>query len=308
MLLHIEAVALAGLSLVLAIPVPSALARARWPARAPHAALLLWQAVGLGGGLAILTAGLTLAAGSIDEHWLAGLLAVPRNLSRLGALGWFGVGLTACVGAWLISASIASGIRVVLARRVHRRILDVISQASRVGSGPSGSGVDIAVLDHPQAVAYCLPGLRSRVVLSRGALATLTEGELAAVLAHERAHARGRHDLVIQPFIAWQRTFPFLPSARHAVTAVGGLVEMLADDSALRTRSRLELSGALGKLAGQQLAVAGPENGAWRRQLDARIGRLSTAEGCGLPPAFAALVYLAAIALVTGPPAILLAS
>ena len=52
MLLAAEGLGLIAVAVVLAGPVPLALARAAWPARSPRAALVLWQAVGLGGGLA----------------------------------------------------------------------------------------------------------------------------------------------------------------------------------------------------------------------------------------------------------------
>lgn len=52
-------------------------------------------------------------------------------------------------------------------------------------------------MEHPSPAAYCLPGLRPRVVVTRGALSAPTGAEVAAVLGHERAHATGRHDLVV---------------------------------------------------------------------------------------------------------------
>ncbi|WP_242419791.1 M56 family metallopeptidase, partial [Frankia sp. CpI1-P] len=96
---------------------------------------------------------------------------------------------------------------------------------------------------------YCVPGVRhARVVVSRGLLNTLDAAELDAVLAHEAAHVAGRHDLVIQPFVAWERTFPFLRPAREATAAVSLLVEMLADDAAARETSRRSLARALARL------------------------------------------------------------
>src|SRR5580693_8705952 len=96
-LLAAEGLALAGLAVVLAVPVPAALARARWTARSPRAAVVLWQAVGLGGGLAILGAGLTLAVSGLHRSWLRGLAALPRYLlpdhprgAGPGAAGWAG--------------------------------------------------------------------------------------------------------------------------------------------------------------------------------------------------------------------------
>ena len=64
------------------------------------------------------------------------------------------------------------------------------------------------VIDYPAAAAYCLPGIRSQIVVSVGTLDLLAPAELAAVLAHERAHVRARHDLVLIPFTSLRRAFP----------------------------------------------------------------------------------------------------
>ena len=101
------------------------------------------------------------------------------------------------------------------------------------------------VVDHPAAAAYCVPGLRSAIVISAGALDLLDQAELAAVLAHERAHLRERHDLVLLPFTALLRAFRWSGVAREAYAAVALLVEMLADDRALRHRPARELATAL---------------------------------------------------------------
>lgn len=59
-----------------------------------------------------------------------------------------------------------------------------------------------------QPLAYCLPGVRSRVVVSEGTLTTLSDNEVAAILTHERAHLRARHDLVLEMFTAVHAAFP----------------------------------------------------------------------------------------------------
>ena len=73
-------------------------------------------------------------------------------------------------------------------------------------------------------------------MVSVGTLELLGRGELAAVLAHERAHLRERHDLVLLPFTALRRAFPRSATCAGAHRAVALLVEMLADDRALRGR------------------------------------------------------------------------
>ncbi|WP_350247658.1 M48 family metalloprotease [Rhodococcus sp. D-6] len=63
-----------------------------------------------------------------------------------------------------------------LARMVGRRIPDL----------------DAVVIDSEERVAYCIAGRERSVVITRGALAVLDPRQLAAVLAHERAHLGGR--------------------------------------------------------------------------------------------------------------------
>ena len=128
MLLYLEAALLLAGTIVLAGPASTSLARARWVTRAPRAALVLWQAVGLAGGLGIVTAGLTLAAADLEKHWLAGAMALPRRWRQLGFWGWLGNAISIAVGVYLISATILSAMRVLAARRVHRRRLALISE------------------------------------------------------------------------------------------------------------------------------------------------------------------------------------
>src|SRR3954469_9198552 len=56
---------LAVLAILLAWPIPSALARAEWPKRHPRAAIALWQAVGISGGLSLIGAPLAIGVGHL---------------------------------------------------------------------------------------------------------------------------------------------------------------------------------------------------------------------------------------------------
>jgi len=71
-------------------------------------------------------------------------------------------------------------------------------------------------------------------VLSQGLLDNLDPDELAAVIAHERAHVEQRHDILQLAFRAWRSALPGLPTAVLAETEVAAMVEMLADDQARR--------------------------------------------------------------------------
>ncbi len=136
---------------------------------------------------------------------------------------------------WVLLAAFAAVLR---ARRRQRDLLTLLAHGD-----PKVPGA--LVVDHPAAAAYCVPGLRSRIVISAGTLELLDQAELAAVLAHERAHLRERHDLVLLPFAALLRAFRWSVVARRAESAVALLVEMLADDHALRHRPARELATAL---------------------------------------------------------------
>jgi hypothetical protein len=294
------------------VPSAAGLAAAGWPRRSPAAAILLWQALGLGWGLAAIgaLAGLGAAPGGFGVA--GGALAVANRAVRDVASGAAPPDLIAalrllCLGAgtgllillcWVLLAASAAVLR---ARRRHRALLSLLAHGD-----PKVPGA--LVLDHPTAAAYCVPGLRSRIVISAGALALLDQAELAAVLAHERAHLRERHDLVLLPFTALRRAFPRSASARRAHGAVALLVEMLADDHALRHRPARELvtalirvgtSGAASTPAGA-LAVGGTQDG----EMAVRVARLlEPVPGLSVPAL--ALVCAAATLVVAVPAALL---
>jgi Zn-dependent protease with chaperone function len=288
----------------------SALAQASWPRRSPAAGILLWQALGLAGGLAAV--GTRVSLGLPGNH-----LGVARSLLHLGAIFpgaafrfpvAFGVvnALPAmllvfrliCLAAgmfllaslcWVLIAASAAALH---ARRRQRVLLALLAHGD-----PKVPGA--LVVDYPTAAAYCLPGLRSRiVVLSVGTLELLGRGELAAVLAHERAHLRERHDLVLLPFTALRRAFPRSLMCADAHGAVALLVEMLADDRALRGRPARELVSALVRFgtAGTCAAPAGAL-AAGEGDMAARVVRLLLPVR-PLPAAASTAICLAAALLV----------
>jgi Zn-dependent protease with chaperone function len=227
------------------IPAAWALAGARWPRRAPAAAIILWQALGLGWGLAAVGALAGFGAADARAGVAGGTLALASRVlqgPRLAA-GILSLRLLAVVAGlvlflllcWVLVAAFAVVLR---ARRRQRVLLSLLAHGD-----PKVPGA--LVVDHPAAAAYCVPGLRSRIVISAGALDLLDQAELAAVLAHERAHLRARHDLVLLPFTALLRAFRWSAVACEAHASVSLLVEMLADDRALRHRPARELATAL---------------------------------------------------------------
>src|ERR1017187_5007718 len=312
----------AALLAVVAIGSPfaaSALGQARWPRRSPAAAILLWQALGLASGLAAVGTLLGLAmpdstTGVVRSVWyLAALFRTGGPFRVVGAFAAAGtvpvivvaIRLACLAGGlalfgllcWVLVAASTAALQ---ARRRQRALLTLLAHGD-----PKVPGA--LVVDYPTAAAYCLPGLRSQIVVSVGTLELLGRGELAAVLAHERAHLRERHDLVLLPFTALGRAFPRSAAARQAHTAVALLVEMLPDDHALRPRPARELVTALIRVgaAGTGRTPAGAlAIGAQDSEVAARVARLlEPAPGLSAPAL--TLVGVAAVLLVAIPAALL---
>jgi Zn-dependent protease with chaperone function len=239
----VSALAFTLLAIALAGPIPALLARASWPMRAPRAAIVLWQAVAAAAVLSAFSAGLALAS----RLFLPGPDGRPTSsiAGEIDVLGWplwlcsVGVlALTLLIGARLIVSVMQVAIGTRRRRAHHRMMVDLLGERHH-------ELVGTRILQVAEPLAYCLPGMRSRVVLSEGTLRTLEESELAAIVRHERAHLRARHDLVLEFFIAVHTAFPRFVRSGSALNAVRLLVELLADDAAVRAVGPTPVARAL---------------------------------------------------------------
>ncbi len=285
-------VVLGALALLLTWPVPELLGRARWTALVPRAALVLWQALALAAVLAALGAGLSLGT---DVLLHPGNGAVQTGLQLAVTL------LTVVVAVRLAWATMRVAVRTRARRRHHRMVVDLVgTPGERLDPAwLRGEEPGIRVLAESTPFAYCLPGVRcSRVVVSSGALDQLAPEEMDAVLAHERAHLRARHDLVLEAFTALRQAFPRWVRSRTAFDRAHLLVEMLADDAARRRVGAPPVARALVTLASTPAAPAGGLAAGGTGTL-ARVRRLAQP---GEPHrVLATATYLAAAALVVVP-------
>lgn len=276
-----SALAFTLLALMLAGPVPALLARAAWPLRAPRAAVALWQSV---------------AVAAVLSAFSAGLAVASRLLVSGSAPGWplllcAGVMLaaTAVVGIRLLTAMLQVAVGTRRHRARHRTVVDLVGECRHEMR-------DVRVLQVDEPLAYCLPGLRSRVVLSAGTLSALSNTELTAILRHERAHLRARHDLVLEAFIAVHTAFPRFVRSNSALGAVELLVELLADDAAVRAVGPRPLARALVACASARtpvgaLAAGGP----------GAVVRVRRLAGAPNSRRLSAAAYLAAAAVLVVP-------
>jgi Zn-dependent protease with chaperone function len=308
----VSALAFALIALLLVGPVPALLSRAGWPSRAPRAALVLWQAIAVAAVLSAFSAGIAIASrlfvpgpngrptATITGE--IGILGLPLWLLYVAVLA-----LTLLIGARLMSAVVQVAIATRRRRAHHRMLVDLldmsrpsITVAPRSAPPPGrrhpthASG--LRVLDVSEPLAYCLPGVRSRVVVSDGTLTALSDSEITAILTHERAHLRARHDLVLEAFTAVHAAFPRFVRSANALDAVRLLIELLADDAAVRAAGPTPLARALvacaaGRTPSGALAAGGPTTVLRVRRLAGR--------GNSLP--LAVLTYLAAAAVLVIP-------
>ena len=293
-----SALAFIFLAVLLAGPAPALLARATWPLRAPRAAMVLWQAIALAAALSAFSAGIAIATRLLmpgpDGRPTAGVMGAAGRLGWPLWAAYIAVfALTVLVGARLAIAVLRLAITNRRRRAHHRMVVDLVG----VGHGaalaqPCAGTRDLRVLGVAQPLAYCLPGVRSRVVVSEGALTTLADAEVTAILSHERAHLRARHDLVLEAFTAVHAAFPRLVRSANALRAVQLLVELLADDAAVRATGRTPLARAL-----VVCAAGRPPSGALASGGPSTVLRVRRLSGRGNSRVLSAAAYLAAAAI-----------
>ncbi len=176
----------------------------------------------------------------LRRRWIADCL--PQDGHRVTVTTAIAMVLLLSAGATALRLAVPRIVRTVRERRRHREMLDVVA-------GDLAGVPDVRVLEHPTALVYCLPARERPIVVTTGALDRLDAGEIAAVLAHERAHLRQRHHLVLMLVDALHAAIPWLGTLRLAHTTLPGLLELAADDSAVRRHGTAPLVGALQKLA-----------------------------------------------------------
>ena len=223
-----------SVGVVLAVVAPRRLNRRHASTRAPLADLAAWH---LTSWIAVASVVLGLTA-LASPSWLSSI-RLPAALESCVAalrhipdpLGSTTIRLAA--GAAIAAIVVRLGwVAVTIAvhnyrsRCRHRSLLGLLARRDRQ--------LGAHVIDDSTAIVYCLPGDGGRIVFTSAALAQLGPAHRAAVLAHEQAHLRGRHHLLIAIAHLLTRAFPGITLFRECHTHTTRLVEMHADDVAAR--------------------------------------------------------------------------
>ena len=155
--------------------------------------------------------------------------ADPASLAVLAA---------AALGAVTITAGWRSAARQLRATRRFQRSLRPV----RCLPGMP----DVSAVDRPVPEAFCVGLLHPRIYVSAPALQALSQAELAAVIAHERHHARRREPLRLLLARTVGDGLFWLPALRRLAERYAALAELAADDAARRaTGGRKALASAL---------------------------------------------------------------
>jgi Zn-dependent protease with chaperone function len=266
-----------------------------------YAALLSWlgprvlakiTASGINPQLAV-TAWLT-AIGGVLGAWVAAVVVLVFDavatlsdgpvwtvcLELLGHIGQIDMArpVAATIAITLIGTALV--VSVPVGRRIGRTLLRLRSHshqhamAARVVGSPT-RWRDVVVVEAEHPAAYCVAGRPRAIVVTTAALASLQEDQLAAVLAHEQAHLTGRHHQLLMLLRAVAAGLPGVPLLAAGPEAVARLLEMSADDSAVRRYGPHPLLCGLMTLVGRQAVPAAALGAATTAVLD-RASRLAT--------------------------------
>ncbi|MEH1128209.1 M56 family metallopeptidase [Micromonospora sp. CPCC 206061] len=227
---------------------PRLLANAGWVYRSPRLGIAAWYAVvgavftAAAGALVAVVAPWQAADAPICAVWRWCVQATRGDFGVIGRIA----GMAAfVVGLAMAARLVITGVRLTRAasvrRGAHRRMLAV--------AGRTVPELGATVVENPQPAAYLVAGTGRLVVITSGALDQLRADEVAAVLAHERAHAAGRHDLLLDGVRLLNLAFPRMSLFAVARAQLTRLVEIRADEVATQQHARISLARALVAMA-----------------------------------------------------------
>lgn len=234
---------LVGLAVLVAAAAGRWLPAAGWVYRAPRLGLAAWHVV-----LAVVIVSLV-GAVSVVAQWPVAWDAVCAwwlwsHQALTGAAGPVVQAVSLAALALLAGLGGRAALAVARSLRAARRVRS--DQRALLGLvGRWEPELAAVVVEHPDPAAYLMPGRGGTVVVTSGAVAGLPPVQLAAVLAHERAHAAGRHHVLVRGARLLADTLPALEVTGRAAAQIERLVEMRADEVAACGHSRADLARAL---------------------------------------------------------------
>lgn len=221
---------------------PLALTRGTWQVWYPRAALALWHA-SLASSSAAMVYSVIYALGTAQAH-----------INGPGADAAYGPALT--IGLWVVMFVVAALIALFLAHtepvvRSDYANRDKLQRALLVSPHHSEVRGDLTIrhIDHESIFACAFRAPEPTVVLSRGLTDCLTAAEVDAVIEHERAHLMQHHHFALLLALVNEACLPGFKPARRLHQSTKLLVELIADDEAIKRCGHLATASALAKMA-----------------------------------------------------------
>lgn len=278
-----------------------ALARLTAQGHAPRFAVAAWCSA-IGSTLFAVAAAAVLGVVELVEHMGDSDELLASCLLRLGDMlaGRIGsaaqiISLTTLTLLALATAVTATRL-VTSLRHIRFRTHEHADAVRIVGKRKEGN---VVIIEADEPAAYCVAGRPPAIVLTTGALSTLSAAQLAAVLAHERAHLSGRHPLILATLRSLTTSLPRTPLTTAACGHVATLLEMCADDAAARSYGREPLLSGLLTLTGA-VSPAGALSAAGVAVL-ARVSRLKAPPAQAIKTRSKAILGATVMMLTLGP-------
>lgn len=223
-------------AIVMIVGSPVLLAAGRWQVRFPRLALSLWFGAFFLGCLSLIASATIAVRSSLGaEH--------AHSLWESGALGLFSWVILAVVGALFAYAATSSEPVQQSSRAQAALLLPLVSSTEERG------GFELARCESSLSFACALPGTEPRILVTTGLERALTPRQFDAILAHEYAHLRQRHNWAVRIADVNALCFPSLAAGTALRRATRLLVELIADDTAARQVGPAELANALVRLS-----------------------------------------------------------
>ena len=236
-------------SMAMLVAAPPLLRAMTGSGNAPRLGVVTWlSAIGTVVGSWVATSVMVII--EVISHWTHPRTVAASCLARLQRTmsGDAGIApqitLLAIAAAVTVAAAII-GVRLVTAVLGMRARAHEHARAVRLVGHRTGEA-DVVMVEAAKAAAYCVAGRPPAIVVTSAARAALDDRQLAAVLAHERAHLAGHHAVIVGALRALAAVFPRISLITEGEQQVSRLLEMCADDVAARRHSsRALLSGLI---------------------------------------------------------------
>ena len=239
----------------------------RWLRSGTPAETVALATAALASGFLALEAGLFTAAAPtvLRSAGLTGLAAACQRMFNSLAVG-------GPVAGWIAAAAFVGTLGGAAYGLLHARTLRARSRVEPgLGEHHTAWEFSLVILPTSVPVAYSVGGSGTQIVISRGLVRFLTDGELDVLLAHEAAHLRSRHDRYLTLGALIHTAARWLPGVVPSVAVMRVALERSADeDAAAGTPDRrLALRRALVATACAELpsavAAFGPADGILER-------------------------------------------